>query len=237
MKKNQYLPSAEDHSAPPADSGSLLDRRTVLRLAGAGALCLALPGIPGPAGAAAEGAAQQHRWRQTGTDFADAVFTRRSIREYTGAPLSDEALEQILAAGMSAPSSHNTQPWRFVVLRTPEELQLIPRINSYTNYAVKAGAAIVVCMQKMKGEPDELGLLSVACCAQNMQLAVTAQKLGSVWLQIYPDAEPAAAWRQVLGLPDDVVPVCVIVVGTPASPLPPANRMDPKKIHYGVWKK
>ncbi|MCI8553347.1 MAG: nitroreductase family protein [Clostridiales bacterium] len=45
-----------------------------------------------------------------------AVENRRSIRKYQDRPVSPADLEQILRAGMLAPSSKNRQPWKFIVV-------------------------------------------------------------------------------------------------------------------------
>lgn len=44
-----------------------------------------------------------------------AIQKRRSIRKYKPEPVSKELLEEIMRAGMLAPSSKNRQPWRFIV--------------------------------------------------------------------------------------------------------------------------
>lgn len=46
----------------------------------------------------------------------DVIQNRRSIRKYTADEVPRAAIEEILKAGMSAPSSKNRQPWRFVVV-------------------------------------------------------------------------------------------------------------------------
>ena len=60
----------------------------------------------------------------------EIVKTRRSIRKYKDTPVPKELIEQVLKAGMAAPSSKNRQPWKFLVvsgqakddaLRTMEE--------------------------------------------------------------------------------------------------------------------
>jgi nitroreductase len=48
------------------------------------------------------------------------IQDRRSIREWTDEPVSEEDLAMILEAGRQAPSGENAQPWRFVVIRDPE---------------------------------------------------------------------------------------------------------------------
>ncbi len=44
--------------------------------------------------------------------------TRRSIRRYKPEPISTEIIDQILQTAVWAPSAHNRQPWRFVVLES-----------------------------------------------------------------------------------------------------------------------
>ncbi len=45
----------------------------------------------------------------------EAIEGRRSIRKFADRPVQREAVEQILRAGIAAPSAKNRQPWRFVV--------------------------------------------------------------------------------------------------------------------------
>mgnify|MGYP000285941450 CR=1 FL=1 len=47
----------------------------------------------------------------------DMIFERRSIRSYTGEPVSQEDLRLILKAGMAAPSARNSRPWEFIVIQ------------------------------------------------------------------------------------------------------------------------
>ena len=49
-----------------------------------------------------------------------ALHTRRSLRRYRPELPSQALLEQVLNAAIQAPSAHNRQPWRFVVLRDAE---------------------------------------------------------------------------------------------------------------------
>jgi coenzyme F420-0:L-glutamate ligase/coenzyme F420-1:gamma-L-glutamate ligase len=46
----------------------------------------------------------------------DAIKTRRSIRRYSSRRVSTEVISEILEAARWAPSAHNAQPWRFIVL-------------------------------------------------------------------------------------------------------------------------
>jgi nitroreductase len=46
-----------------------------------------------------------------------SIHARHSVRLFIGRPVAQEDLEAILTAANSAPSAHNQQSWRFIVLR------------------------------------------------------------------------------------------------------------------------
>ena len=48
------------------------------------------------------------------------IQDRRSIREWTEDPVSEQDLAMILEAGRLAPSGENAQPWRFIIVRDAE---------------------------------------------------------------------------------------------------------------------
>ncbi len=50
----------------------------------------------------------------------DAIWERRSVRKYLPKAVSKDILLEILDAARFAPSAHNSQPWRFIVLTEPE---------------------------------------------------------------------------------------------------------------------
>lgn len=49
--------------------------------------------------------------------LSEVIHERRSTPTFSPTPVHEADLEQILAAGLDAPSSYNAQPWRFVVVR------------------------------------------------------------------------------------------------------------------------
>jgi len=49
----------------------------------------------------------------------EVIRDRRSIKEYSSEEVSKEALFRVLEALRWAPSAHNGQPWRFIVIRDP----------------------------------------------------------------------------------------------------------------------
>ena len=51
----------------------------------------------------------------------DVLKQRRSIRKYQNRPVPTETIRAILEAAAYAPSAHNAQPWRFIILTENEQ--------------------------------------------------------------------------------------------------------------------
>lgn len=108
------------------------------------------------------------------------LYTRRSIRRFEPRPVPREVLLRLLDAAMWAPSAHNRQPWRFVVLESEASKRLLAdtmaaqlaadlRADGVSEEAITkdtgrsrqrltgAGALVVVCltMADMDTYPDE----------------------------------------------------------------------------------
>src|SRR3990170_2356692 len=57
------------------------------------------------------------------TTLNEFLRSRRSVRRFLPEPVPQKILEEIIESANWAPSAHNRQPWRFVVLKTLEAKQ------------------------------------------------------------------------------------------------------------------
>lgn len=76
-------------------------------------------------------------------DVREAAEQRRSVRSYTPEPVPREELEEILRVTGLAPSAFNLQPWRFVVVETPE-LKAKLAEAAYNQRQVRSAPAVIV---------------------------------------------------------------------------------------------
>ncbi len=72
-----------------------------------------------------------------------AIAERRASPSFDESPIPDADLMKILQAGLQAPSSYNLQPWRFVVVRHPDQKKKL-RAASYNQAKVEEASVMVV---------------------------------------------------------------------------------------------
>jgi nitroreductase len=165
----------------------------------------------------------------------DIIALRRSIRKYTDRRLSRDEIDQILLAGMSAPSAMNQRPWRFVVVTEPETLKTLAGMKQHAQMLLHAPAAFVVCADTANLPAPAMWVQDCAACTENMLLKITELGLGGVWLGTYPKLEQVAFVRDTLGIPVGVEPFAVIACGEPDESRPDVDRFHPDFVHQERW--
>lgn len=165
------------------------------------------------------------------------IMTRTSIRQFTDQPVALDTLNDIVKAGMAAPSAVNAQPWAFVVITEKEMLDSLNAVHSHSNLKT-ATAAIIVCgnMEKaMEGDGREFWVQDCSAATENILLAAHAYGLGAVWCGVYPIADRVKAVQGVLGMPETIVPLNIITMGYPAENPTPKDKFNKDNIHYQKW--
>jgi nitroreductase len=95
---------------------------------------------------------------RTEKPLSEVIEERRDTPSFDGAPIPDADLKEILEAGLKMPSGFNLQPWRLVVVRTPE-LQRKLRAACFNQPNVEeASVVIVACGDKdsWRSDMDEM---------------------------------------------------------------------------------
>ncbi len=168
----------------------------------------------------------------------EAIATRTSIRAYTDQPVAPEVVEQILRAGMSAPTARNQQPWAFVVVNEKETMLQLADSLPYAKMLKTAPLAIVVCgdMSKaLEGEGRDYWIQDASAATENILLAAHALGLGAVWTGGYPSMDRVRSVMAVLDLPSHIIPLCVIPMGYPAENPAPKDKWNPENVRVNNW--
>jgi nitroreductase len=166
----------------------------------------------------------------------EAIFTRRSIRQYTSQNVPNEFVQELLAAAMQAPSAGNQQPWHFILVTERKQLKALADVLPYGKMLKNAPLGVAVCADLELEKYPGYWVQDCSAATQNLLLAAHAQGLGAVWLGVYPIEERVAGVKQVLALPRQVVPLCVVSLGYPAAkPKLSDRRYNETRLHHNHW--
>ncbi|MFV0436516.1 MAG: nitroreductase family protein [Desulfopila sp.] len=176
----------------------------------------------------------------------DAIWQRRSVRNFKPDQIADEALAVVLEAAVLAPSAMNQQKWFFTVVQNRlvlEEMNRIVKENkkrSQISYFVRDiegegyhsyyHAPTVVVVSAEKGA----AFVAIDCGAalQNMALAAQSLGIGSCIMgsgEFLFQSPQGQHLKGVLAIPSGYEHVCTVALGyncnTCAEPVaPPRNR-------------
>ncbi len=165
----------------------------------------------------------------------EGLLTRRSIRNYSDESISREKLEQIIKAGMYAPSAVNKQPWHFMVIDEKAVHYQLMEVHPYASMLEEAPAAILVCGDDRLHNGPGYWAVDCAAATQNILLAAHSFGLGSVWIGIHPREERKKAVKQIMNLPGHIHPFALVALGMPAEEVSQPDRFKKERIYYNQW--
>ena len=169
----------------------------------------------------------------TDREAIEVILARKSVREYVAdKPVEQEKIDLMVKAGMAAPSGRDLRPWEIVVVDDRQKLDELAEALPYAKMLAEAPLAIIVC-----GNSERSSYWYVDCSAvtQNILLAAEALGIGAVWTGVYPDETRVGAVKASMGLPEEVLPLCVIPMGYPKGDTQPKDKYDAAKLHRNGW--
>src|SRR6202047_138042 len=111
--------------------------------------------------------------------LSQAIQERRATPSFDGMPIPPEELRRILDAGLHAPSGYNMQPWRFIVVQSPEQKKKL-RAASYNQGKVEEASAVIVACGDADGWRRDLDLMLELGRKGGMPESYAAQAQSSV---------------------------------------------------------
>jgi len=154
-------------------------------------------------------------------NFFDVVTRRRSIRKYKDIEIPDEHIIQMLEAARLAPSTNNTQPWRFITVKDPETIGLLSLVAGGQKFIANAKAVIIALANKAAsccpGNPSLWHVQDTMIATEHLVLAATALGYGSCWVAMLDsrNSQNIVAVKQALRIPEATDIVALVTLGVP----------------------
>ena len=162
-----------------------------------------------------------------------AIYNRKSVRSFIkDRPVSNEDVQALIKAGMSAPSGKDTRPWEFVIINDRAILDKMAEELPTAKMLSQAPMAIVVCGDTIR---SSYWYLDCSAATENILLAAEAMELGGVWTAAYPYRDRMATVIKHTNMPAQVLPLAVIPIGYPMGNHLVKDKYDEKKIHMNKW--
>jgi len=157
-------------------------------------------------------------------EILEVIKNRRSIRKFeTDKEIPPNIIKEIILAGSFAPSGHNNQPWRFVIIRDNDKKQKLSQLTAYGNIVKSSNTLIAVFINHKHSYDRDKDLMAIGACIQNMLLYITSIGLGAVWLgEILKNKDKV---REILDISADNELMALLALGYPAqNPKSPGRK-------------
>jgi nitroreductase len=180
-------------------------------------------------------------------DLMDAISHRRATRDFTQAPVDEEAIRFVIVAAVQAPNAMNRQPWSFAVVKDRATLdRCAERAKAHVLAGLSAGSPLAHYREHLASRDfhifynapalivisataaDAMAMQDCCLAAQNLMLAAHASGLATCWIGFAESWLNQPDGKKELGVPSHHIPVAPIIIGHPriTPPAPPRREPD-----------
>jgi len=161
-------------------------------------------------------------------NVSEAIKNRYSCRSYKAEPVPEDKLKKVLEAARLAPSAHNAQEWKFVVVKDVGKRN---KVAEAAGQSFIAEAPVIIAAVGLNpddvlssGIPDYIVNLAIA--VDHMTLQATEEGLGTCWIGAFSQEEV----KKVLDIPEKYKVVVLMPLGFPAEKGKPKSRKSLEEI-------
>ncbi|WDP93021.1 MAG: nitroreductase family protein [Desulfobacter sp.] len=179
------------------------------------------------------------------SSFFNLIRKRRSVRKFTTRPIEEEKRKLLIEAALRSPSSRSFNPWRFILIDTPEMLEKLSRSKPHgAAFLRNAPMGIVVCGD---ASASDVWVEDCSIASAFIHLAASSLDLGSCWIQIrnrehaISDEAPTISAdtyiKELLGIPDNLMIESIIAIGYPDETKKghPADTLNRDKVFLNTY--
>ena len=154
-------------------------------------------------------------------EFFDLIKERFSVRKFLDRAIEKEKIERIIESGHLAPTACNLQPQKILVIESNEAIEALKKC---TRCHFDAPLAMLVCYDNdrcwtRKYDEKKSGEVDASIVATHMMLGAWNEGIGSTWVMHF---DPVAM-RKEFNIPDELVPVALLVMGYAADDAEPKH--------------
>lgn len=162
-------------------------------------------------------------------DVSEAIKQRRSVRAYKSKQVPEEKLQKVLNAARLAPSAHNAQDWKFVVVKDEEKRKKLAEAASDQEFIAQAPiiiAAVSLNPKEIMGCDVPSYAVDLAIAVDHITLQAIEEGLGTCWIGAFSQDKV----KEILNIPKNYKVVVLLPLGFPADTPSPKIRKELNEI-------
>ena len=154
--------------------------------------------------------------------FLELARERYSLRKFSGKPVDREKIDLLLETARIAPTAHNNQPQRIMLITDERDLL---KVDECTPCRYGAPVVLMICYDKdasWKREFDgaDSGMVDASIVATHIMLEAQDLGIGSCWVMNF---DPAKA-SELFAMPENIIPAALLPLGYPEEGAGPSPR-------------
>ena len=158
-------------------------------------------------------------------EFEKVIRDRMAIRKFSNEKIYDEIINKILEAGRVAPTAKNLQPIKIYVVSSDEGLS---KIDNASMCRYNAPVSLIVCgnTEEAFSRGDHSTYVIDSCIvATHMLLEATNVGVDNTWVDLFDED----VLREEFSIPDELVPIALIMLGYRSDDCPYNVNHDKRK--------
>jgi nitroreductase len=173
-------------------------------------------------------------------DMLNLIMKRRSIRKFKDEKLTGEQIQELVNAGLLAPTSKNNKAVELIVV---DDIDTILKLKDCRNMGTiglqTAPCAIVVIGDS---EKSDVWVEDASIAASYIQLRAEDIGLGSVWIQMRNRVSESDSSeneiRKLLNIPEKYGVLCILAIGykNENKEAYTENDVEESRVHFGKYR-
>lgn len=195
----------------------------------------------------------------------EAIESLRAVRKFLGREVEEEKIAKMIRAATMAPSSSNSQPWHFIVVKEREMKEklgevflrtwlpiaqsrfarssagmrrIYDRSTEMVRMTVDVPLLIILCIDTKKASrAEEARYASIYPAAQNLMVAAWSMGIGSCFTTNGSmKVRGEDEVKEILNIPDYIKVAATIYLGYPKEKPSPPKRIPAEELtHRDSW--
>jgi nitroreductase len=166
----------------------------------------------------------------------EVLRQRRSIRQFSADPVSNDQIEHLKEIALRSPSSRSLMPWEFIFVSDKDKLRALGNTKPHGSaFLEQCALGVVICANP---ERSDVWVEDCSVVATLLHLGAADMGLGSCWVQVrkrpHDENTDAEAYvRSVLNIPAQMRVDMIVGIGHPAEEKPghPHTDLPVERIH------